>query len=48
MDALVPIGDEGRGITAISDGERQARFDPSMSEWGNLAEVILCRMSLNS
>ena len=37
MDALAIRGDEGRGKTAISLGERQARFDPGISEWGNPA-----------
>ena len=32
---MVPSGDEGRGIAAISFGESQAGFDPEMSEWGN-------------
>ena len=41
MDALAPIGDEGRRQAAISHGERQTRFDPWMSEWGNPAELIL-------
>ena len=41
MDALAIRGDEGRGKTAISLGERQARFDPGISEWGNPANVIV-------
>ena len=41
MDALEIRGDEGRGKTAISLGERQARFDPGISEWGNPANVIV-------
>eukprot|EP00831_Metopus_contortus_P030644 TRINITY_DN2508_c0_g1_i9.p4 TRINITY_DN2508_c0_g1~~TRINITY_DN2508_c0_g1_i9.p4 ORF type:complete len:160 (+),score=21.06 TRINITY_DN2508_c0_g1_i9:103-582(+) len=32
---------------AISFGERQTRFDPEISEWGNPAEVMLCHLSLN-
>jgi hypothetical protein len=32
---LASVGDEGRGVTAISLGELLASFDPGISEWGN-------------
>jgi hypothetical protein len=35
VDALAPRGDEGRGKTAISDGEPYTGVDPSISESGN-------------
>ena len=35
VDALALRADEGRGIAAISAGERRARTDPAISEWGN-------------
>ena len=35
MDASALRADEGRGIAAISVGERRARVDPTISEWGN-------------
>ena len=36
MDALASGGDEGRG-------KLQTTLDPEISEWGNPAEVKLCR-----
>ena len=40
MDALAPRGDEGRGKTAISDGEPYTGVDPSISESGNRHRVM--------
>jgi hypothetical protein len=40
VDALAPRGDEGRGKTAISDGEPYAGVDPSISESGNRHGVM--------
>ncbi len=40
VDALAPAADEGRGHATIRLGERRARDDPRMSEWGNPAGVI--------
>jgi hypothetical protein len=34
---LASVGDEGRGVAAISLGELLASFDPRISEWGNPA-----------
>jgi hypothetical protein len=48
MDALVPIGEEGRSHAAISHGERPTRFDPWISEWGNLTQLILDRPRVNT
>ena len=48
MNALVPIGDEGRSHAAISHGERPTRFDPWISEWGNLTQLILDRPRVNT
>ena len=45
---MAPTGDEGRGITAISFGERKARFDPEISEWSNPAPLIRCHRQLNT
>ena len=35
VDDLASEGDEGRGKRRYSFGERQTRFDPEISEWGN-------------
>ena len=43
MDALAPRGDEGRGKTAISDGEPLTGVDPSISESGNRHRVMSMR-----
>jgi hypothetical protein len=40
VDALAPRGDEGRGKTAISDGELLTSIDPSISESGNRHRVM--------
>jgi len=48
VDALAIRGDEGRGKTAISFGERQARFDPEISEWGNPTDVTIGHRILNT
>ena len=40
MDALAPRGEEGRGKTAISDGELLTSVDPSISESGNRHRVM--------
>ena len=32
---MASVGDEGRGVAAISLGELLASFDPGISEWGN-------------
>ena len=37
---MAPRGDEGRGKTAISDGEPYAGVDPSISESGNRPGVM--------
>ena len=37
---MAPRGDEGRGKTAISDGEPYTGVDPSISESGNRHEVM--------
>ena len=37
---MAPRGDEGRGKTAISDGELLASVEPSISEWGNPPGVM--------
>ena len=42
VDALVLYGDEGRSKRTIWFGEPANGFDPSISEWGNPAQVILC------
>ena len=47
MNALVPTGDEGRAHAAISLGERLGRYDPGISEWGNLAGFIPSRLAVN-
>ena len=48
VDALAPAADEGRGHATIRLGERRARNDPRMSEWGNPAEVDLRHPRLNT
>ena len=48
VDALAPAAEEGRGHATIRLGERRARDDPRMSEWGNPAEVDLRHPWLNT
>ena len=40
---MAPRGDEGRGKTAISDGEPLTGVDPSISESGNRHRVMSMR-----
>ena len=47
MDALAPVGDEGRGVTAISFGEPLAGYDPETSEWGNPSRLIAGHRRVN-
>ena len=35
MDALAPVGDEGRGWLRKASGSCQPSVDPEISEWGN-------------
>ena len=45
------LGTERRRRTqqaAISFGERQARFDPEMSEWGNPTGVMSSDLDMNT
>ena len=35
VDALAQVGDEGRGLAAISFGKPLTGCDPEISEWGN-------------
>jgi hypothetical protein len=44
VDALAPRGEEGRGKTAISDGEPYTGVDPSISESGNRRRVMSTRL----
>ena len=41
VDASALRADEGRGIAAISVGERRASVDPTISEWGNPITVVV-------
>jgi len=47
VDALASVGDEGRGVTAISSGEPLAGYDPEISEWGNPSRVIARHRRVN-
>ena len=37
---MASVGDEGRGVAAISFGEPLAGYDPEISEWGNPSRLI--------
>ena len=47
MDALASVGEEGRGVTAISSGEPLAGYDPEISEWGNPSRLIARHRRVN-
>jgi hypothetical protein len=48
VDASVSEADEGRGQATKRLGERRARDDPRVSEWGNPAGVIPRHRQLNT
>ena len=47
VDALAPRADEGRCGLRYAPGSWRASFDPGVSEWGNLAWVVLGHHHLN-
>ena len=47
MDALASVGDDGRGVAAISFGEPLAGYDPKISEWGNPSRLIARHRRVN-
>jgi hypothetical protein len=44
---LASVGDEGRGVAAISFGEPLAGYDPEISEWGNPSRLIAGHRRVN-